>query len=182
MEKKSKKDSPEGRLMGQIPLEDEFKGLGAFRSVISRLLHACARYLPMYPQWRVTIHRIRGVHVGRGVFIGSDVFIDNTYPESVIIEDFVTIISRSFIIGHNFVPMHLKNILQDSSSNSGTGVVLEKGCYLGAQTIVMPGVTIGCCAIVGAGSIVTEDIPPYTLALGVPAKVLRTFDKCLVNL
>lgn len=85
-------------MMGQIPLEEEFQGAGALKSVYSRLLHALARYLPMYPRWRVAIHRLRGVKIGEGVFIGSEVFIDNTYPESIIIEDYVTIISNTFII------------------------------------------------------------------------------------
>ena len=44
---------------------------------------------------------------------------------------------------------------------------------VGANSTVRPGVTIGEGAIVGAGSVVTEDIPPWTIAGGVPAKVIR---------
>lgn len=164
------------KMMGQIPLEDEFKGLGALKSVITRLLHALARYLPMYPRWRVKLHKWRGVKVGQEVFIGSDVFIDNTYPESIIIEDYVTIISNTFIIGHSFVPMHLKRVLQDEVEKQ-RGVCLKKGCYIGARSIIMPGVTIGECAIIGSGSVVTHDIPPYSVAMGAPAKVTKTFNK-----
>ena len=163
-------------LMGQIPLEEEFKGLKALRSVLNRLLHAFARYLPMYPSWRATIHRLRGVKIGHGVFIGSDVFIDNTYPESIIVEDFVTIISRTFIIGHNFVPLHLENILGKKSSTK-QGVLISRGCYIGAQCIIMPGVTIGECAIIGAGSVVTQDIPAYSIAMGSPARVKKEYKK-----
>lgn len=162
--------------MGQIPLEKEFRGMGAIKSVWGRLLHAVARYLPMYPNWRVFLHRRRGVRVGEGVFIGSDVFIDNTYPESIVIEDYTTIISRSFIIGHSFIPLHLEKIL-DKNVPSKLGVSLKKGCYIGAQSIIMPGVTIGECAIIGAGSVVTDDIPEYSMAAGAPAKVMRTFSK-----
>jgi acetyltransferase-like isoleucine patch superfamily enzyme len=172
-----KKQNPEKtKLMGQIPLEQEFKGFGALRSVLNRLLHACARYFPMYPGWRVKLHRIRGVKIGEGVFIGSDVFIDNTYPESIVIQDYVTIISRSFIIGHNFIPIHLENILAKDAPPK-QGVLLKKGSYVGAQSIIMPGVTIGECAIVGAGSVVTGDIPDFSAAMGSPARVAYRFNK-----
>jgi acetyltransferase-like isoleucine patch superfamily enzyme len=164
-------------LMGQIPLESEFRGLRAFRSVLNRLLHSAARSLPMFPAWRVAIHRFRGVRIGRSVFIGSEVFIDNTYPERIVIEDHVTVISRTFIIGHTFHPLHLANVLDDNSNSGTQGVVLKKGCYVGAQCIILPGVTIGECAIVGAGSVVTETIPECSVAVGVPARVVRTFAK-----
>lgn len=52
-------------------------------------------------------------------------------------------------------------------------VILEENVWLGARVIVLPGVTIGAGSAVGAGSVVTKDIPPRTLAAGVPARVLR---------
>jgi acetyltransferase-like isoleucine patch superfamily enzyme len=52
-------------------------------------------------------------------------------------------------------------------------IIFKKGCMLGMGTIVMPGVTIGEGAIVGAGSLVTKDIPPWAVAAGSPAKVIR---------
>ena len=161
-------------LMGQIPLEDQFRGLGAVRSVANRLIHAMARYLPMYPGWRVSLHRLRGVSIGRGVFIGSDVFIDNTYPDSIIIEDYVTIISRTFIIGHSFIPRHLERAIGGHQASPRPGVVLKKGCYVGAQCVILPGVLIGECAVVGAGSVVAHDIPAFSVAMGSPAKVTRS--------
>ena len=130
----------------------------------------------MYPAWRVKLHRIRGVKIGMGVFIGSDVFIDNTYPDSIVIEDYVTIISRCFIIGHNFIPIHLEKVLAKDAP-SKQGVLLKKGGYIGAQSIIMPGVTIGECAIVGAGSVVTSDIPDFAAAMGSPARVAYRFKK-----
>ena len=44
-----------------------------------------------------------------------------------------------------------------------------------ADRIILPGVTIGKGAVIGAGSVVTKDIPPYCVAVGVPAKVIKTF-------
>ena len=161
--------------MGQIPLEKEFSGIGALRSVFNRFLHSMARGLPMYPAWRVMLHRMRGVRIGKGVFIGSDVFIDNTYPENIMIEDYVTIIARTFIVGHTFDPLHLRTVLNGNTKKTKRGVILKKGCYVGAQCCILAGVTIGENAIVGAGSVVTEDVPSYSTAVGVPAKVVKTF-------
>jgi acetyltransferase-like isoleucine patch superfamily enzyme len=52
-------------------------------------------------------------------------------------------------------------------------VILEENVWLAARVIVLPGVTIGKNSVVGAGSVVTRDIPPDVLAAGIPAKVIR---------
>ncbi|MCW2583708.1 MAG: transferase hexapeptide repeat containing protein [Klenkia sp.] len=55
-------------------------------------------------------------------------------------------------------------------------VVIGAGCWLGARVIVLPGVSIGEGAVVGAGSIVTKDVPPHAIAVGSPARVIGTRD------
>ena len=50
-------------------------------------------------------------------------------------------------------------------------------CVVGMRAILLPGVTIGPDSIVGAGSVVTRDVPPRTVAAGVPARVLCTLDE-----
>jgi len=52
-------------------------------------------------------------------------------------------------------------------------VVLEDDCWIGAGVTILPGVRIGEGAIVAAGSVVTQDVPPHTLVAGVPAKEIR---------
>ena len=52
-------------------------------------------------------------------------------------------------------------------------VTLEDGAWLGAGAIVLPGVTVGRDAVVGAGAVVTRDVPPRTVVAGNPARVLR---------
>ena len=54
-------------------------------------------------------------------------------------------------------------------------VVIKDGAHIGIGAIIMPGVTIGEGAVIGAHSVVTHDIPPYCVAVGSPAKVIRTF-------
>jgi acetyltransferase-like isoleucine patch superfamily enzyme len=53
------------------------------------------------------------------------------------------------------------------------GIVIEDGCWIGAGAIVLDGVTIGRGTCVGAGAVVTKSIPPHSLAVGVPARVIR---------
>ncbi len=53
-------------------------------------------------------------------------------------------------------------------------IILEENVWLGARVIVMRGVTIGAGSVIGAGSIVTKDIPARSVAVGMPAKVIRT--------
>ncbi|MDE6407021.1 MAG: hypothetical protein K2K48_06295 [Anaeroplasmataceae bacterium] len=52
-------------------------------------------------------------------------------------------------------------------------VIIGDKTWLGANVTVLPGVTIGEGAVIGAGSVVTKDIPPYTVAVGNPCKVVK---------
>ena len=54
---------------------------------------------------------------------------------------------------------------------------IKKGAWIGAGASILPGVTIGKFAIVGAGAIVTKDVGDYEVAVGIPAKVVKTLDK-----
>jgi acetyltransferase-like isoleucine patch superfamily enzyme len=56
-------------------------------------------------------------------------------------------------------------------------IVIGEGAFLGVGTVVKPGVTIGEFAYIAAAAIVTNDIPPRSLAIGVPARVVRQYDE-----
>ena len=58
---------------------------------------------------------------------------------------------------------------------------LGRGCSTGTDTIIMPGVCIGEGAIIGAGSLVTKDIPAWTIAVGRPAKVVKNIPHRTTN-
>jgi len=55
----------------------------------------------------------------------------------------------------------------------GLGIKIEKSVWIGANVVILDGVTIGEGSVVGAGAVVTESIPPFSIAVGVPAKVIK---------
>ena len=54
-----------------------------------------------------------------------------------------------------------------------SGVILKKGASVGANATILPGVTVGESAMVGAGAVVTKDVPDYAVVIGNPAKIIR---------
>ena len=56
-------------------------------------------------------------------------------------------------------------------------ITIKKGCWIGQNVLVMPGVTIGEYAIIGANSIVNKDIPARSIAVGNPAKVIKSWNE-----
>ncbi len=67
----------------------------------------------------------------------------------------------------------LSRPIQDQGISSKGPIVVEDDAWLGLGVKVMDGVTIGRGAVVGAGAVVTKDIPPYAIAVGIPARVIR---------
>jgi acetyltransferase-like isoleucine patch superfamily enzyme len=60
-------------------------------------------------------------------------------------------------------------------------ITIKKGCWIGQNVMIMPGVTIGECSIIGANSIVKESIPEKCIAAGNPARVIKKWDENLQN-
>ena len=70
--------------------------------------------------------------------------------------------------GHPILP-----VLREQAYQYNASVHIGRNCWLGAGVIVLPGVTIGDNSVIGAGSIVTKDIPANVIAVGNPCRVLR---------
>jgi acetyltransferase-like isoleucine patch superfamily enzyme len=123
---------------------------------------------------RPFMYRLMGVKVGKGVAIGSDVFIDFTNANLLTIEDNVQLTSRCHVLCHK---RNLENYYYGDDASKlpyiKQPVVLKRNCHIGMGTMIMPGVTVGEGAIVGAGSLVTKNIPAWTIATGRPAKVVK---------
>jgi acetyltransferase-like isoleucine patch superfamily enzyme len=91
----------------------------------------------------------------------------------IIIEDDVMMGSGIHIYVHNHRFDNPDIPIIDQGVYVSQEVVLKKGCWIGANTIVLPGVTIGENAVAGARSVVTKSIPPKVLAGGNPARIIR---------
>ncbi|MDV2502404.1 MAG: acyltransferase [bacterium] len=132
-----------------------------------------------------TIYALFGpIKIGKRIHISPSCVI-NTGPEGVEIQDYVGVATGCHIYGHTEMHKEGKRISGPMIPWRYKGfhsarVVLEKDSFLGANCVVLPGVTIGEGAVVGAGSIVNKDIPPWSIAVGSPLRVIRKRDKVTV--
>ena len=93
-----------------------------------------------------------GVTIGDGVFIGHGVkFTNDIFPRAV----------------------NPDGTLQDASDWKVVETLVEDGASIGTNATILAGVTLGKGSLVGAGSVVTRDVLPYTIVAGVPARLLR---------
>jgi acetyltransferase-like isoleucine patch superfamily enzyme len=90
-----------------------------------------------------------GIKIGRNVLIGQS----------------VNIHSEKHVFGDTSVPIRMQGI-------SYQGVVIEDDVWIGSKATILDGVVIGTGAIIGAGAVVTHSVPPYSIAVGIPAKVV----------
>ncbi len=112
----------------------------------------------------------KGARIGRRVKVSSHTFI----CEGVTIED-------EAFIGHGVMFTNDKypraanpdGALQTEADWSVTPTLVKRGASIGSNATILCGVTIGERAIVGAGSVVTRDVPPDTIVAGVPARLMR---------
>ncbi len=93
-----------------------------------------------------------GVYIEDNVFVGHNVtFINDKHPRSV----------------------NENGIMQTESNWEVIETFVKKGASIGSSSTILCGITIGENAIVGAGAVVTKDVPPNTIVAGVPAKVIK---------
>ena len=99
--------------------------------------------------------------------------------DEVRIGNYVTIAQRTYITDHLHGDMTYENLQlppRHRSLYSRGKVVLEDCVTVGENCAIMPGVTIGAHSVIGANAVVTKNIPPYSVAVGVPAKVIKVLD------
>lgn len=91
----------------------------------------------------------------------------------ITIEDDVMLGSGVHIYVHNHRFDDVTRPIIDQGHYASRPVRIARGAWVGAASVLLPGVTIGENAVVGAGSVVTRDVPAFTVAAGNPAKVLK---------
>ena len=140
-----------------------------------RILSILASFSFPY-QITVTLHKLRGVKVGKQSHIARTAWLDDRNPELIKIGKGVAITSGVMILCHQRDLTKYKQGMYAMHTPFIEGeVTIKDGAHIGIGAIIMPGVTIGEGAIIGAGAVVTNDIPAYCLAVGIPAKVLKSY-------
>jgi acetyltransferase-like isoleucine patch superfamily enzyme len=124
------------------------------------------------PSWRTLFHRWRGVRIGENVYIGYDVIFDRVYPDLITVEDHAVIADRCIIRAHSGGATLLRSVYPREVKP----VKIGRGAWLSPACIVIMGVEIGELSVIGTGAVVTHSIPPRSVAVGVPAKVIKTLD------
>ena len=145
------------------------------RGVLNRICFGIARFV--FPaQLRVPFYKATGMKIGKGTKIAATVDVDQSAPELITIGKNVWVTRGVMILCHQ---RDLKKYEIDKPVMDCPlvykPVIIKDGAHIGIGAIIMPGVTIGKGAVIGAGSVVTRDIPDYSVAAGVPAKVIKSF-------
>jgi acetyltransferase-like isoleucine patch superfamily enzyme len=116
----------------------------------------------------IRTHRQGQIEIGENTYIG---------PYTCLSGDRIKI-GKSCLIASQSGLYASNHVFQDASKTIKEqgfiyrGIVIEDDCWIGNGVRILDGVTIGCGSVIGAGAVVTKDIPPYSIAVGVPAKVV----------
>ena len=145
-------------------------GIGAKRRTLFyvKTLQECGSNLQVMPGFIVKFPE--RLFIGNNVTINRNVFI--TARDNVYIGDNVLIGQNTIINSgnHGFLDPNIPINMQGQSSEK---IIIENDVWIGANCSVLKGVKIGNGAVVGAGSVVTKDIEPYTIVGGIPAKKIK---------
>lgn len=145
----------------------------SFRDFYKILLGTIAYYIG-FPSFLIAfLHRLRGVKIKNiwRVYISYHVLIDSVHPEMVEIGEDVWLTREVKIISH-FNPTP---ILKELWGGKRVGVVkIDRGAFIGIGAIILPGVHIGEGSLIGPGSVVTKDVPPYCMVAGNPAQPIKS--------
>ncbi len=149
-----------------------FKQVSFLTKVKVKIAKRIAKGFP-YNKVRILGLRMCGFTIGEKVFVGEDLIVVSIISEKsceLNIGNRVSIGPRVTLVLSSDANW---SELMDQIDYVKSFIVLKDDCWLGAGVIVLPGVTIGKCSIVGSGAVVTKDVPPYTVVAGIPAKKIK---------
>jgi acetyltransferase-like isoleucine patch superfamily enzyme len=128
------------------------------------MLKWCFRHVRMsmltLRRWYLT--KFFGMDLHPTCFLSLKAVLDWTNPRGVHVGAYSYIAFDAVILAH------------DMARGLRTDTYIGERCFIGARALILPGVRVGDGSIVGAGSVVTRDVPPATIVAGNPAKVLRS--------
>ncbi|AWW32633.1 sugar O-acetyltransferase [Echinicola strongylocentroti] len=140
-----------------------------FQDTINELCPNSAKNLHLEPPFHCDYGQ--NIHAGDGVFINFD---------AVILDGAKVTIGRKTLLApgvHIYTARHPLQVEERREWEDCRPVTIGEECWIGGHVTICPGVTIGDRAVIGAGAVVTKDIPADTLAVGNPAKVIRKLNE-----
>lgn len=152
--------------LNALPPED----MAARESVLRELFAAVGERPAVMPEFHCD--------VGKNIRVGDD-FLANF---GVTVLDRAPVhIGSHVMLGPGVLITTVNHPLSASARRSGVGiarpVTIGDDVWIGGNATVLPGVTVGSGAVIAAGAVVTRDVPPNTLAAGVPARIVRTLEE-----
>ena len=148
------------------PLEQE-KRAKMLKDMFAEIGEDCYIEPPLHANWGG-----KHVHFGKGVYANFNLtLVDDTH---IYVGDY-TMLGPNVVLataGHPILPE-----LRPLAYQYNMPIHIGKNCWLGAGVLVLPGVTIGDNSVIGAGSVVTKDIPANVVAVGNPCRVLREINE-----
>ena len=114
---------------------------------------------------------VPAIQIGDGTSIAG--FCTITSHRSVIIEPNVLIARYAYISDHTHAHSSCDRPIKEQGIAKVAPVRIREGAWLGQNVVICPGVTIGRNAVIGANSVVRDDVPDYCVAVGAPARVVR---------
>lgn len=154
-----------------------------YRETILHLIWYFSSYFPLFPTlmlvWiRPFTWRLLGVKIGKNVLINYGTYLDVPSASRITIMDNAIISSEClFLLHKRDMKQYGKGVLQNTLPMREGTITIMNNASIGMRCVIMPNVTIGEGAVIGANSTVTKDVPPYTIAVGNPAKVIKHLDQ-----
>lgn len=116
---------------------------------------------------RVFKLRLKGYNIPYSVIIEGSVILDKLYPRGIHIGENTLVAGRVTILSHD----HCKRVNNNQPFLIDT--YIGNNCFIAVGAIILPGIKIGDEVIVGAGAVVTKDVPSNCVVAGNPAKIIR---------
>ena len=154
-----------------------------YREIILHALWHFSSYFPLFPtlmfgKIRAIIWRWLGVNLGPNAGIGYGIYLDVGGLKRLSI-------GENFLIGaESLILLHRRDMRQYFQGMNAHDIPMKEyytkigdNVQIGMRAMIMPGVTIGDGAVIGANAIVTKDVPPYAIVAGQPAKIIKYVQK-----
>ena len=149
------------KLNHTMPFTDEYNA--TLSELFGNRLGENSRVMP-----GLTVVRANNVHIGKNVVIMNNCLMMSA--GGITIDDNALVAANAQLISNN-------HDLEEHMIITCKPIHLKRNCWIGAGATILPGVTVGENSVVGAGSVVTKDIPDNCIAVGSPARVVKKLTK-----